>query len=373
MEGIGILAGGIAHDFNNILAPIILHSQIAMDEIAQDNPLQASMKEIYRAAIRARELVRQILTFARKGPDSRIVLRASLAVKEAIKFLRATIPATVEIRFEMNANNDAIMANPTQINQIVMNLCANAAFAMKENGGNITVILDNGDEKDRNRPGCDLPLGQYLRLSVMDTGPGIPPDIIDRIFEPYFTTKGPGEGTGLGLAVIHGIVKSYEGGIAVESSPDTGTTFFVYLPLANGKAVMVEDKETEIKKGKERVLFVDDEEAAITAMKKILARLGYTSTTSNRSRDALNIFKENPDGFDLLITDMTMPEVTGLQLVREVRAIRPDIPVILCTGYSDQIDDEKARMAGVNAFLIKPLSMYDIAGAIRRVLEKNKK
>jgi len=253
-----------------------------------------------------------------------------------------------------------------------MNLCANAAYAMKENGGIITVTLDNGDEKDGDRPGCDLPPGQYLRLSVIDTGPGIPPDIIDRIFEPYFTTKGPGEGTGLGLAIIHGIVKSYEGGIAVETSPDAGTTFFIYLPLANEKAVMVEDNKTEVKKGKERVLFVDDEEAAITAMKKILARLGYTATTSNSSRDALKIFKDNPAGFDLIITDMTMPGITGLQLVKEVRAIRLDIPVILCTGYSDQIDDEKAQMAGVNEFMIKPVSMFDIASAIRRVLEKDK-
>ncbi len=372
MEGIGILAGGIAHDFNNILAPIILHSQIAMDDIGPDNPLQASMKEIYRAAIRARELVRQILTFSRKGQDSRIVLRASLAVKEAIKFLRSTIPATIEIRFEMNANIDTILANPTHINQIVMNLCANAAHAMKEKGGIITITLDNGDEKDLNRPGCNLPEGQYLRLSVMDTGPGIPPDILERIFEPYFTTKGPEEGTGLGLAIIHGIVKSYEGGIAVESSPDTKTTFFIYLPIADGEAVMEEDKKTEAEKGNERVLFVDDEEAAILAMKKILARLGYTATTSNRSREALKIFKENPAGFDLLITDMTMPKMTGLQLIKEIRAIRPDMPVILCTGYSDQIDDQKIEMAGLNEFLIKPLSMYDIAGAIRRALKNNK-
>ncbi|MBN1905315.1 MAG: DUF3365 domain-containing protein [Deltaproteobacteria bacterium] len=372
MEGIGILAGGIAHDFNNILAPIILHSQIAMDDIAQDSPLQVSMKEIYRAAIRARDLVRQILTFARKGQDSRIVLRASLAVKEAMKFLRSTIPATIEIRLDIKTEHDTILANPTQINQIVMNLCANASYDMKEKGGIITVTLDNGDEKDGDRSGCDLPTGQYLRLSVMDTGPGITPEIINRIFEPYFTTKGPGEGTGLGLAIIHGIVKSHEGGIAVETSPGVGTTFFIYLPLVDGNAVIEEDKKTEIKKGRERVLFVDDEDAAITAMKKILIRLGYTATTSNSSRDALKIFKDNPAGFDLLITDMTMPAMTGLQLVREVRSIRPDMPVILCTGYSDQIDDEKAEMAGVNEFLIKPLSMYDIAGAIRRVLEKDK-
>lgn len=372
MEGIGILAGGIAHDFNNILAPIILHSQIAMDDIAPDNPLQASMKEIYRAAIRARDLVRQILTFARKGQDSRIVLRASLAVKEAVKFLRSTIPATIDIRFEINTSNDAILANPTHINQVVMNLCANASYAMKEKGGIITVTLDNGDEKDDNRPECNIPTGQYLRLSVMDTGPGIPPEIINRIFEPYFTTKGPGEGTGLGLAIIHGIVKSYEGGIAVETSPGAGTTFFIYLPLVDGNAVIEEDKKTEIKKGRERVLFVDDEDAAITAMKKILIRLGYTAITSNSSTDALNIFKGNPAGFDLLITDMTMPGITGLQLIKEVRAIRPDMPVILCTGYSDQIDDQKAELAGVNEFMIKPLSMQDIAGAIRRVLEKDK-
>jgi CheY-like chemotaxis protein len=272
----------------------------------------------------------------------------------------------------MNTSNDAILANPTHINQIVMNLCANAAYAMKENGGIITVTLDNCDERDISRPGFNLHQGQYLRLSVMDNGPGIPADIIDRIFEPYFTTKGPEEGTGLGLAIIHGIVKSYEGWIAVESSPDTGTAFFIYLPLVDGEVATGEDEKSEMKRGKERVLFVDDEEAAITAMKKILTRLGYIATTSNSSRDALKIFKENPSGFDILITDMTMPAMTGLQLVREVRAIRPDMPVILCTGYSDQIDDQKAEMAGVNEFLIKPLSMYDIAGAIRRALEKDK-
>jgi PAS domain S-box-containing protein len=372
MEGIGILAGGIAHDFNNILAPIILHSQMAMDDIAPENPLQSSMQEIYRAAVRARDLVRQILTFARKGQDSRIVLRASLAVKEAIKFLRATIPATIEIRSEIKTDHDAILANPTHINQIVMNLCANAAYAMKEKGGIITLILDNIDINDGDNPGCALAPGKYFRLSVSDTGPGIPPDIIDRIFEPYFTTKGPGEGTGLGLAIIHGIVKSYDGGIAVESAPERGTTFLVYLPLVDENAFIEEEKESEMIMGKERILFVDDEDAAITAMEKILTRLGYNTTASNSSPDAFNIFKSNPAEFDLLITDMTMPNMTGMELIREIRAIRPDIPVILCTGFSDQIDDEKVEKAGVNVFLIKPVSMQDIAGAIRKVLDKVK-
>lgn len=372
MEGIGILAGGIAHDFNNILAPIILHSQMAIDDTVPDNPIQASMKEIYRAAIRARDLVRQILTFARKGQDNRIVLRASLAVKEAMKFLRATIPATIEINYELKTVHDTILANPTHINQIVINLCANAASAMKEKGGVITVILDTCNIKDGDNPGCVLAPGEYLRMSVSDTGPGIPPDIIDRIFEPYFTTKGPGEGTGLGLAIIHGIVKSYEGGITVESVQGRGTTFLVYIPLVDEIAVIEEEKNTEVLKGEERILFVDDEDAAISAMKKILSRLGYITTTSNSSPEALNIFKNNPEGFDLLITDMTMPGMTGMKLIKEVRAIRPDMPVILCTGYSDQIDEKKVEMAGINEFMIKPVNMNDIAEAIRRVLEKDK-
>ena len=374
MEGIGTLAGGIAHDFNNILAPIILHSQIAIEDISPANPLHTSMKEIYKAAKRARDLVRQILTFARKGPDNRIILRASLVVKEAVKFLRSTIPTTIDIRCEINTEHDAIFANPTQINQIVMNLCTNAAHAMKEKGGIIEVILDNTDVRQDAQTGAqDLNPGRYLTITVRDTGAGISPHIMDKIFEPYFTTKKSGEGTGLGLAIIHGIVKNYEGDITVKSTPGKGTTFLIYLPLVDEKSLIEEEQRPDLPKGSERILFVDDEKAAVTAMEKILNRLGYKTAVTTSSLNALELFKNNPQIYDLVITDMTMPDMTGKQLALEIRAIRPDVPVILCTGFSDQINEEEAEAAGIDEYMIKPINMEDIAFAIRKALDKKER
>lgn len=371
MEGIGTLAGGIAHDFNNILAPIILHSQMALEDIPPDNPLQTSIKEIYRAAKRARDLVKQILTFARRGKDNRIILRASLVIKEAVKFLRSTIPTTVDINYENKTDHDTISANPTQINQIVMNLCTNAAHSMKERGGSIDVILDSVEiDKDRKNGVTDLQKGEYLTLTVKDSGSGIPPEILDKIFEPYFTTKKSGEGTGLGLAIIHGIVKNCDGDISVKSEPGKGTTFVVYIPLVDEPPVIQEETKKDLPKGSERVLFVDDEEAAVTAMEKILKRLGYSITATTSSLKALELFRDNPESYDLVITDMTMPDMTGETLAEEIRLIRSDIPVILCTGFSDQIDEVKAHDAGIDEFMIKPINMNDIALAIRKVLDK---
>ena len=355
MEGIGTLAGGIAHDFNNILAPIILHSQMALEDISPNNPLQMSINEIYKAAKRARDLVKQILTFARKGKDNRITLRASMVIKEAIKFLRSTIPTTIDIRYENKTDHDAIYANPTQINQIVMNLCTNAAHSMKENGGAIDVILDTVDiKKDRKNGIPDLKKGKYLTLTVSDSGSGIAPEILNKIFEPYFTSKKSGEGTGLGLAIIHGIVKSYNGDIAVKSELGHGSTFTVYLPLVDEPFITQKEIKLDLPKGTEHVLFVDDEKAAVTAMEKILTRLGYNTTTTTSSPEALDKFRNNPESYDLVITDMTMPEMTGKRLAEEMRFIRPDIPVIICTGFSDQINEEEAKKAGINEFMINP-------------------
>ncbi len=371
MEGIGTLAGGIAHDFNNILAPIILHSQMLLEDISPDNPMQTSIKEIYKAAERARDLVKQILTFARKKKDSRIILRTSLIIKEAVKFLRSTIPTTVDIRYESNTDHDTIYANPTQINQIIMNLCTNAAHSMKENGGVIHIILGNIDiKKDRKNGITDLKKGQYLTLTVRDSGAGIAPGILNKIFEPYFTTKKSGEGTGLGLAIIHGIIKNYGGDINVESEPGKGTTFTVYLPLVDEPSIIQEETKAELPKGSEHILFVDDEKAAVSAMEKILIRLGYNTTATTSSLEALEIFRKNPESFDLIITDMTMPDMTGKKLAEEIRFIKPDIPVILCTGFSDQINEEEAQQAGINEFMFKPINMNDIAFAIRKVLDK---
>lgn len=370
MEGIGTLAGGIAHDFNNILAPIILHSQMAIEDLEPGNPLRANIKEIYKAGCRARDLVKQILTFARKGSDNKIILRASMVVNEATKFLRSTIPSTIDIRYNNNTTQDTIFANPTHINQIVMNLCTNASHSMQDSGGVIEVTLDNEDIKNKgNNILTELKSGKYLRLTVRDTGTGISPDIIDKIFDPYFTTKEPGKGTGLGLATLHGIVKKYEGDITVKSEPGKGTTFQVYLPLVENKIIVRKKEITAIPKGSEHILFVDDEKAAVIAMQKILERLGYKVTATTNSIEALKLFKNNPDLFDILITDMTMPDITGKDLTLELRKIRPDIPIILYTGFSDSINEKEAEIIGINKFMIKPINKSDIANAIREVLD----
>ena len=371
MEGLGTLAGGIAHDFNNILSPIILHSQMALEDMSPDDPLQTNIHEIYKAAKRARELVKQILTFARKGQDNRIKFKASPVIKEDIKFLRSTIPTTIDIRYLKKTDHDTIYANPTELDQVVMNLCPNAAYSMKEDGGIIEVILDSINlRKDRNDGRVDLKKGRYFTLTVKDSGAGISSDLLNKIFEPYFTTKKSGEGTGMGLAIIHGIVKNYGGDISVESTPGKGTTFIIYIPLVDEESISEEEQKTDILKGSGQILFVDDEKAAVSATKKILIKLGYNPTATTSSPEALEIFKKVPELYDLVITDMTMPGMTGKALTEKIREIRPDVPVILCTGYSDQIDEEIAQQIGIDEFLIKPINISELALAIRKVLDK---
>jgi PAS domain S-box-containing protein len=373
MESIGTLAGGIAHDFNNILAPIILHSDLLISEFSYDDPVKLSLKEIHKAAIRARDLVKQILTFARKGIENKVVFKVSPAVNDMVKFLRATIPTTIGIRYINNAEKDTIFADPIHMNQIVMNLCTNAAYAMRGNGGSIEIILSNMDIiKNDSGDHPKLDPGQYLILTVKDTGSGIPPEIIDKIFDPYFTTKGQGEGTGLGLAIIFGIVKSCNGAVTVKSPKGEGTTFQVYLPLIDEKLEAPIEEAVEIEKGGERILLIDDEIAGLHAMQKTLESLGYVVTSSTSSIKALELFKNEPLTFDLLITDMTMPFMTGKELVKEILRIRPDMPIILCTGFSDQIDENEAARIGICAFILKPVIRSEIAKAIRKALNKGK-
>ncbi len=371
MEGLGTLAGGIAHDFNNILSPIMLHSQMAINDLPPGSTLQADMTEIFKATKRARDLVKQILTFARKGKDKRIILHASPVIEEVVNFLRLTIPATINIRYKNRAKHDSIFAHPTQLNQIVMNLCTNSLQAMKDDGGIIDIGLDDEEIKsNENNTLKNLLPGQYLRLTVKDNGTGIPSEIISKIFEPYFTTKGAGKGSGLGLAITHGIVKNYEGDISVESSFEGGTVFTLYFPLIIESAEVLAESETQIEKGTEHILFVDDEKPAVTVMVKTLSRLGYSASATTDSLEALETFRNDPDSFDLLITDMTMPGMTGEKLIHEIKKIRPDLPVILYTGFSDQIDEEDEKLAGIDAFLMKPVSVNDIASAIRKALDK---
>jgi signal transduction histidine kinase/ActR/RegA family two-component response regulator len=369
MESIGTLAGGIAHDFNNILSPIMMHSEMVMDDLEPDNPLRHDIREIYKASERARDLVKQILTFASKNPEEKVVLKSSLIVKEAIKFLRSTIPTTIDIQLNLKGAKDTILANPTQLNQIVMNLCTNAAYAMKENGGLLEVTLDD-EVVEKGDVYTGLKPGQYLKISVRDTGTGMPPEVIEKIFEPYYTTKGIGKGTGLGLAIIHGIINRYGGDITVDSEVSRGTTFNVYLPLVNSKNPDTDLQEEEIQKGNERILFVDDEQSTVDVNKKMLERLGYDVSAWTSSIKALEIFRNNPEAFDLVITDMTMPDMTGKEFAGKLKESCPDIPIILCTGFSDQIDEESAREIGVDYLKIKPITRNEIAKTIRELMDK---
>ena len=330
MEAIGTLASGIAHDFNNILSPIMIHSEMAMIELAHDHPLQHNLKQIFLAGERARDLVKQILTFSRQSKQERTPLKIGLIVKEIIKLLRASLPSTIEIHQHIEAESDTVLADRTQIHQIFLNLCTNAAHAMRDESGVLEVIVA-GELMDSEAVGqfSALNPGFYLRLTVSDTGHGIDDEVINRIFEPYFTTKEPGKGTGMGLAVVHGIVKSYGGDITVESKPGKGTAFHVLLPRIEADALSITEKKVEIPRGTERILCVDDEKVAIDIIQRMLENLGYKVTARTSSVETLEVFKNKPDAFDLVITDMTMPNMTGKELAKELMSIRPDIPMIL--------------------------------------------
>ncbi|MFC1868268.1 ATP-binding protein [Thermodesulfobacteriota bacterium] len=370
MEAIGNLAGGVAHDFNNILLPILAHSEMALMELPTDSPVRQSIQHIYKAGERARDLVKQILTFARRREEKRVPIRIPPIVNEAIKFLRSTIPSTIEIQYHIKTEQDTVLADPTQINQIVMNLCTNATHAMREKGGVLVISqVDKHIGQDEIGRFGGLSPGQYLKLSVGDTGPGIDPAIIEKIFEPYFTTKGPGEGTGMGLAVIHGIVKSYGGDITVESEQGRGATFNILLPKIVADIAPREEQTIETPKGTERILYVDDEKAAVDAIRPMLESLGYHITARTSSIEALEAFRYKPDNFDLVITDQTMPNMTGKNLAKELMSIRNDIPIILCMGFSEQIDERMSKELGINAFLMKPIVMRQMAQTIREVLD----
>lgn len=374
MEAIGTLAGGIAHDFNNILSPIMIHSEMAMMGLPSDTPVQNSLKQIFKAGERARDLVKQILTFARKQEGERITIEISRILKEAIMLLRSTIPTTIDIRYDIDAEQDTVFADPTQLQQIIMNLCTNATHAMEEKGGILEVILENESlDPESAEQFSDLEPGRFVKLTVKDTGQGIEPEIIDKIFEPYFTTKEVDKGTGMGLALVHGIVKNYGGTITVQSEVGKGTAFHVYLPLVEEDVeVLLETREDSIQHstGSERILFVDDDKAAVDTIQTMLEVLGYKVIARTSSIEALEAFRNNPQRFDLVVTDMTMPNMTGSELAKELMTIRTDIPIILCTGFSEQIDENLAKEIGIKAFVMKPIVMRDIAQTIRGVLDK---
>jgi signal transduction histidine kinase/ActR/RegA family two-component response regulator len=371
MEAIGLLAGGIAHDFNNILGAIIGYTELAIMDIPDGNQAKANLAQVLSAAERAKDTIKQILTFSRKSKEEKTLIYLSDVVNEALILLRSTLPATIEIQPGIDKELIPIIANPTQINQLVINLCTNAAYAMREKGGILKVDVKEIDvDADGPNPKTLAP-GKYQLLSVSDTGHGMPPEIMERIFEPYFTTKKKGEGTGMGLAMVHGIVTGHGGDITVSSQPAAGTTFRVYLPVTGEEAADVPEKPQNqpIQGGNERILFVDDEHTLVEVGEKMLTKLGYHVVTKTNSSEALEMFRSHPDQFDLVITDQTMLHMTGIRLTGEIKAIRPDIPVILCTGFSEDIDEENYKTRGVSGFIMKPLSRKKLAAVIRRVLE----
>lgn len=370
MESIGNLAGGIAHDFNNILTLIIGFSQLAIGEVKKGSTIEDDLQEIHEAGIRAKNLVKQILTFARRSEDEIMPVRPSIIVKEVLKFIRSSIPTTIEIKHNINSNT-FIMGNATQMHQIFMNLCTNAAHSMEDNGGVLEINLSDIslDDSDIEKK-IHLRPGDYIKIEVSDTGIGIPPDVMDSVFEPYFTTKKPGEGTGMGLAVVQGIVESYEGIITVDSKQNEGTTVTILLPKAEKNPYEKAEKAEEIPTGTERILFVDDEITIIKLGKRMIEQLGYSVITENSSIEALSIFKANPLDFDLVVSDMTMPDMTGDELAIEMLKIRPEIPIIMCTGYSKKISEKEAKKIGIKAFGFKPFVKLDLAKTIREVLDK---
>ncbi|HLZ20042.1 MAG TPA: ATP-binding protein, partial [Smithellaceae bacterium] len=365
-------AGGIAHDFNNILSAVFGYAEMVLLHLPDKEKSTHDVYELLKAAKRARELVTQIMTFSRQAEQHRRSIQPRHIVKEALKLLRASLPATIEIRDDIKSDA-SIMADPTQIHQIVMNLCTNAGYAMKDQGGILEVRLEDEDINQefalRHR---GITPGRHLVLTVSDTGAGIPPAIVDRIFDPFFTTKPQGKGTGLGLSVVHGIVKSMAGMITVSSQAGKGTTFSLYIPASREEIPDAEPSDSEkIIGGTERILFVDDEEMLVQTGKEALEVLGYKVTGFTNSREALETFRQNPASFDAVITDYTMPWMTGYELARKIREIRHDIPIIISSGYLDEEVELKIKNAGINAFVKKPATRHDLSAALRRVLESS--
>ena len=369
MESIGALAGGIAHDFNNILSAIIGYTELA---ILNDDPRScaADLNEALRAANRAKDLVKQILAFSRQTEEDRVPVKVGMVVREAAKFLRATIPSSIALNVKILDRDGAVLSNAVELHQIVLNLCTNAVHAIGDRGGALEVAVQNVRiEHDLKGHFSEVDPGRYVLVSVKDSGQGIEPGIINRIFDPYFTTKDKGVGTGLGLAVVHGIVKKSGGAIQVESSPGHGATFNVYLPRADTAAPPVKNEPPKpVVGGSERILFVDDEKMLIDIGEKMIERLGYQVVSRTSPIEALELFRAKPDHFDLVITDQTMPGMTGDVLASELMQIRPDIPVIICTGYSQRIDSERAQRKGIKAFVMKPILINEIGAAIRQAL-----
>lgn len=373
MESIGTLAGGIAHEINNILGIIIGNTELAIDEVPEQNPAKEFLEETLMASIRAKDVVRQIMSFARKTPDIRKPIRIGRVVKEGLNLIRVTIPTSIKFRKEIYCDAEVVLANPTEVNQILVNLCNNSIDAIEDETGILEVRLEdlflNNSSAIQYQ---DLKAGKYSKLTVKDNGKGIRPNIMDRIFDPYFTTKDVDKGLGMGLAVVYGIVKKHDGAIRVKSREGKGTTVEVLFPIIEIQPEIETKEEDELSTGMETILFVDDEASLVKMAKHILERQGYKVVGKTDSTDALRLFQKEPDKFDLIISDMAMPGIPGDRLAREILKNHSNIPIILCTGNSERIDGEKAKKLGIAAYIMKPLVRNDLLKTVRRVLDTTK-
>lgn len=375
MEAIGTLAGGIAHDFNNILSAVLGYAELARMDMDSREEIGNYLDEILNAGLRARELVKQILTFSRQTGIKREPVKIAPLIKETLKFLRASLPATIDIRNQFSNVDSTAIADPTQIHQIIMNLCTNGAHAMKEHGGVLGVSLSETVMEDETDLALkELKRGRYLKLEISDTGSGISPAVIHKIFDPFFTTKERGEGTGMGLSVVHGIVKDMNGAVSVYSQPGEGTTFHIFFPKYEGQKTGIESDPAaaESRAGSGKILFVDDEKHILISGRGILEHQGYTVVSTTSPYEALSLFESEPHTFDLVLTDMTMPKLTGLELSKEIMKIRSDIPIVLCTGFSLGISEKRLQEAGIKKLVMKPLIARELTDAIDTVLNPDK-
>jgi CheY-like chemotaxis protein len=377
MEALGTLAGGIAHDFNNVLTAISGNAQLAIEDLTAAHPATPSLHEIKRATGRAKDLVRRILAFSRPEQNIQHLIDLRPVVEEVLRLLRATVPRMIEIRLEAAPDLPPVMADATQVHQVLMNLGKNACDAMQNRGGTLTIRLTSEPiESLLDSPSPDLHPGRYLRISVEDTGTGIPPELIERVFEPFFTTKGHGEGTGLGLSVVHGIVRGHRGAILVRSEPGAGTVFDLYFPAAEREAIDAAKAPSAIAapagRG-EHVLYVDDEDQLVDLVTRMMERMGYTVTGMTRPAEAIDAVRADPRSFDLVLSDLGMPGMSGMDLAEALLQIRPDLPIIITSGYVRAEDARRAEQIGVRDVVLKPNTVAEIGQLIRDRIDALKK
>ena len=370
MESLGALAGGIAHDLNNLLSAILGNAEMAMTKISSDSKVRFNLQEILTAGNRTRELVKQILSFCRQVEPRAQPIQLAVVIEETLRLLRATLPTSVAIRTHLDLGLRPILGDSTQIQQVLLNLCTNAEHAMREKGGLLEVRLEITDVQPKAVTfGPQLKLGKYQRITVRDTGSGIRPEVLENIFEPFFTTKDIGEGTGMGLAVAQGLIANHGGGIAVESTPDHGSLFSIYFPEVDSNISFEREENQVFPKGKGRILLVEDEKLVAKMEQEMLEGLGYEVVVCTSSMAALERFRRDPSLYDIVMTDQTMPELTGERLACELLQIRPDLPIILCTGFSHTVTAERAKALGIRGYLTKPYSMQDLALAFHEAMK----